>query len=516
MKKIKLKNSIISDMNLTAKTAVISVLSLMSSLVVVVAMLRGIHVSQEQKHSEMQKTIVTASEQLMETTIESGVNIAKSIYINENIYSFLNTEYDSSSEYYDAFYNLQNNNPMSIAETNIIDDYIVYTENPTILTGGSISSFTPVLDTDWYHEYKKLNKPMILYVDSKTDVVSIIRRLDFQNLRTGESCLKLDLNMKLLSEYCDSLDFNGELYIINGGSLIYSNVPDITIENASINPDFECYIKNYYTSDIEYYAYENRTPALTFVRENLPFIIIFVVLLALSVISGQIFVVNIKKRLQYSAGELMSEKKVLNSSGNGRDEIGHFIDVCIKVAEKLAVRNSDYRRTNEEFQQTNSRYSELFSTAMRLDAELAVSEKYPEVSRRYSGYITPEEEALNIRRITHNITFSGKTEIKVPAYSLMMIAEDLSDSSLSADILQNEDNVIVTFTRDTISEHAKVLRLHAIFEDTDVTEEYYFSRNNPYNAYIRLIHCFGDRISVDINNKNNFTLCITINSEKSD
>ncbi|MDE5834172.1 MAG: hypothetical protein K2H26_01475 [Ruminococcus sp.] len=516
MKKIKLRNSVISDMKLNTKMLVISSLAVISSLIVIIAMVRGIYTSQEKKHNEMQTTIITASEQLMEMTVESGVNIAKSIYINDNIYSFLNTEYNSSSEYYDAFYNLKNKNPMSMADTNIINKCIVYTENPTILTGGNISAFTPVLNTEWYHEYRKLDKPMILYVDSETDTVSIIRRLDFQNLNTGESCLKLDLNMKLLSEYCDNLDFNGELYIINGGSLIYSNVPDMTIENTGINPDFECYIKNYYTSDIEYYAYEYRIPFTAFLHENLLFIVIFVVLLATMIISGYIFVADIKKRLYRSANELTSEKKRLNNSGNGADEIGTFIDICIKVAEKLAVRNSDYRRTHEEFQETSSRYNELFSTAMKLDAELAISEKYPKILRKHSEYITFEEEALNIRHVTHNITFSGKTDIKIPAYSLMMIAEDLSDKSLSADIIQNKNNVIITFSRNAIHDPAKILKLYAIFEESEITDRYSFIPDNSYNAYMRLVHYFGDMISIKIDNKINFRLYITINSEKSD
>lgn len=489
-------------------------MSILSSVVIIIAMVNGIYNSQEQKHDEMQKTIVTASEQLMEMTVESGVNIAKSIYINENIYDFLNTEYSSSSDYYDAFYNLKNNNPMSIADTNIINDYIVYTENPTILTGGSISSFTPALNSDWYHEYKKLDKPMILYIDSETDTVSIIRRLDFQSLKTGESCLKLDLNMNLLRNYCDALDFNGELYIINGGSLIYSNIPDVTIENTGINPEFECYIKNYYTADIEYYAYEKRIPVITFIHENLLFIILFIVILAITLIIGKLFTYDIKKRIQ-NISEMITSEIHLKHFRNGKDEIGELLDMFIKFSEKLAARNSDYRRTNEEFIETSSRYNELFATAMRLDAELAISEKYPEICRRYSKYMTFEEETENIRRVTQNVISSGTTDIKIPAYSLMMIAEDLSDESLSVDINKNHDSADIIFRRNIIPEPAKILRLHAIFEDSNITDQYSFSQNNPYNAYIRLIHCFGNRLSTEINNRNNFVLHITINPEKS-
>ncbi|MDE5557253.1 MAG: hypothetical protein K2J32_06100 [Ruminococcus sp.] len=516
MKKIKskLKSSMISDIKLNTKSAIINILSILSSLIVIFAMINSILLSQKQKHSDMQKKIVTASEQLMEMTIDSGVNIAKSIYINESIYQFLNTEYSSSGEYYDAFYNLQQNNPMAIADTNIINSYVVYSENPTILTGGNISSFSTVLDTNWYHQYKKLNKPMMLYVDPETDVVSIIRKLDFQHLITGESCLKLDLNMKLVTSYCDALDFDGELYIINGGSLIYSNIPDIDIEDTDINPDFECYIKNYYASDIEYYAYENRTSLKDFIIDNILFIIIFIVLFSAMIIAGIIFNSNIKKRIRRSAEVILNENS-MNTYSNGKDEIGEILDMCIKASEKLAENTTHNRRKNEEIQESSSRYNELLNTAMQLDAELIVSQKYHNIFRRFSDNIPLEDEIDNMRHITRNITYTDTFDIKVPAYSLFMIAEDLKSENLSINIVKNKNNTDITFKSD-IQEQFKILKLNAIFEESSISDAYSFGYNNPYNPYMRIIHCLGDRISAKIKNKNNFTLCITIKSEKSD
>lgn len=479
-------------------------------------MIKGIYTSEKKKHIDMQKTIVTTSEYLMEMTIENSVNIAKNIYTNENIYNFLNTEYKSSSEYYDAFYQLQHNNPMSIAETNTINSCIIYTENNTILTGGNISSFQSVTNTNWYHTYKKLNKPMILYIDPETNVTSIIRRLDFQNLKTGESCLKIDINMSVIKNDFDELNFDGKLYIINDGSLIYSNIPDTTMENIDINSDFECYIKNYYTSDIEYYAYENRTPIISFINANAIFIAIFSGISVLMIICGYIFNFNIKRRLKRFEKEIQSGIKYSSLSRNGKDEIGKFIDICANVAERLDTCNNDFIRTSREFQQSNLRYNELFLTAMNLDTELYIHENYPRIHHRYAGYITVDDEINNIQLITNNITVSGNTDIKIPEYSLMMIAENLADESLSVNIVQNKNLLIVTFNRNAINEQSKILKLHAIFEDGNITDEYSFNQNNPYNCYIRIMQCFEDRISVQINNQKNFSLSITINSEKRD
>lgn len=516
MKKVtlNLKKSIISDINLNTKSVIVYAFSILSSLVVIFAMINGINLSQEQKHSDMQKKIVTASESLMEMTIDSGVNIAKSIYISESIYQFLNTEYGSSGEYYDAFYSLQQNNPMAIADTNIINNYVVYSENPTILTGGNISTFNSVLDTNWYHQYKKLNKPMMLYIDPETDVVSIIRRLDFQSLKTGESCLKLDLNMKLVTDYCDNLDFDGELYIINGGSLIYSNIPDIDIEDVEINPDFESYIKNYYASDIEYYAYENRLSLKGFVMDNILYIALFVVLTAAMIISGVIFNTNIKKRIRRSAEVILNENR-MNTYSNGRDEIGEILDMCIKASEKLAENTTHNRQRNEQIQESSSRYNELLNMAMQLDAELIVSQKYHNIFRRFSEDISLEDEIDNMRHITRNITYTDTFDLKVPAYSLFMIAEDLKSENLSINIVKNKNNTDIIFKSD-VQQQFKILKLNAIFEESSISDAYSFGYNNPYNPYMRIVHCFSDRVSAKIKNKNNFTLCITIKPEKSD
>lgn len=64
MKKIikdKFRISLISDIRLNKKTSFIYIMSILASVVVIIAMIKGIYNSQEKKHDEMQKTIVTAS-----------------------------------------------------------------------------------------------------------------------------------------------------------------------------------------------------------------------------------------------------------------------------------------------------------------------------------------------------------------------------------------------------------------------------------------------------------------------
>ncbi|NLT08407.1 MAG: hypothetical protein GXY08_02765, partial [Ruminococcus sp.] len=51
-----------------------------------------------EKYDRMEKTAVTATEQMTSTGIDSAVSVAKNIYTNKPVYDFLNRSYSSSSE----------------------------------------------------------------------------------------------------------------------------------------------------------------------------------------------------------------------------------------------------------------------------------------------------------------------------------------------------------------------------------------------------------------------------------
>lgn len=505
-------SSVISDISIKAKTAVLTATVVIAVVSAVLAMFHAVRISQEEKHKNMQKMIVTASEQLMEMTIESSVAIAKSIYTNENIYNFLNKEYSSSADYYDAFYEFQEKTPLAIAETNIINKYTIYSENPTILNGGKISTFDSELNADWYHAYKKLNKPMILFVDSDDNTVSLIRRLDFQNIRTGESCIKLELNTRIVTDYCKNFNFDGELYIVSGGAIIYSNIEDMTIENTGINQDFESYIKNYYTADIEYYAHETRETARDFFLENIIFIVFIAVILILFVASMVIFSANMTKRMTKATETLRTGGK---PDDCGKDELGNLVGVCADISEKLSQRSSESEKTNEKIIQKKSIYNMLFNTAVNLWAGLETARKYPELQSGTAEDIPLADEIRNLSLIGVDVKSDGDiAEINVPACSLVLVCGNLTEDGgkLSAEYKGSE----IVFSKETKESPSKVLKINAIFETENIAEEYTFSQDSEYNPYIRLKSRFGGDISAEASDRGGFRLVIKFKNEKSD
>ena len=58
-----------------------------------------------------------------------------------------------------------------------------------------------------------------------------------------------------------------------------------------------------------------------------------------------------------------------------------------------------------------------------------------------------------------------------------------------------------------------MLKLDAIFEDNDISHEYSFDRSYRFNPYMRLKHCLGDMIDLEITYRDRLRLVFTINAD---
>ena len=236
-----------------------NILLVSAVLLVWIAMIRSIQATQKEKYKQMENTAVSATADLMNVTVETAVSIAKSIYTNGNIYNFLNTEYSSASEYYSVYFPLQENTALNIADTNIIKSCLIYTSNSTVLTGGNIRKLSEFKEQYWYKYFIKTKKPTVLCIDPDTSELILVRKLDYQNLKTGESYICMYLEPNVLSSFADDFGFDGELYVMSGGDLIYSsNKDDTSVDSIVIGPDFECIQRNYYTTEMEFYSCSNK------------------------------------------------------------------------------------------------------------------------------------------------------------------------------------------------------------------------------------------------------------------
>ena len=524
-KEKKRRAALLSNLPLVFKFVFMNILLVTAVLLVWIAMIRSIQATQKEKYKQMENTAVSATADLMNVTVETAVSIAKSIYTNGNIYNFLNTEYSSASEYYSVYFPLQENTALNIADTNIIKSCLIYTSNSTVLTGGNIRKLSEFKEQYWYKYFIKTKKPTVLCIDPDTSELILVRKLDYQNLKTGESYICMYLEPNVLSSFADDFGFDGELYVMSGGDLIYSsNKDDTSVDSIVIGPDFECIQRNYYTTEMEFYSCSNKKGFKDFVEINIVPLSSLLIITIIAFIAGTIMAVNMKRRIKKAINEYSSigSMKSLLETGNGRDEIGRLLDVCGEMSEKLEATGSEFKQHSDSLVRKSSEYDSLFSTAMRLDAELVVAERLPDMMSYNNEEFFPlsfEGELIKKTALKFGGMYSGNvsnSNLKVPAYSLVLVAEDAFRElgTYSVEISENADKAEIKFEGEKAPRSTDVLKLSAIFEDENVSSEYAFDRSYRFNPYIRLKHCLGNNAELEINGKNKLSLVIKIKKEK--
>lgn len=490
-------------------------------------MVNTIDKAASEKYDQLEKTAVTATEQMTNTGIDSAISIAKNIYTNEAVYNFLNRNYASAAEYFEAYHPLFKNTALSTADTNIVKKCTIYTSNPTILSGGTMALLDSVKNEEWYKSMKKFNKPTILNIDHRDQSMNIIRKLDYIQLETGESYLYLKLSSEFINRFVESLDFDGSIYIMSGSDLLYSSDKNISsVSDVTITPEFECIKRNYYTVDIEFYSYANKKGIASILRKDhlVLYLIIIIVFFNIFVI---VMARSLLRRIRPVLKEFKSESGVptLIKGNNGSDEIGKLLDICSEMSERLTQKGSEYKESSDSLMKKSSEYNSLFTTALRLDAELSVLNKMPYLHKDFdSDCISLADEAEMIERAAgelgkkYSFTGDANRDMIIPAYSLVLISDDIFNefNGESVEINASEKEAVITFKGSRKPRSADSLKLLAVFEDENVSSEYSFAKNYRFNPYLRIRHCLGRNIDMDISSDNgmNITFRIYFKKEK--
>lgn len=525
-KKKKHKEYPFSNLPVRKKFLLMDIMLIFSVLLVWTAMVRTISKTQKEKYKQMERTAITASEQIVDMSVESAVSIAKNIYTDESVYIFLNKQYSSSSEYYEAFYPLQRTTAMNLADTNIVKGCIIYTENPTVLTGGSIKKLESAKDEYWYKCFTKMNKPIILCVDPSDGTMSLIRKLDYLSLSTGESYIRLDINRSTINQFTDELGFDGQLHVMCGSTLLYSSDKDAeSVDDISIGKDFDCITRNYYTVDIEFYSSSRKSGLREFLMKNKLILSGLLAFTGLAVLISYCLSTNVRRRALDAINEYQSTGGIASFSkgGSGRDEVGRLLDVCCDMSEKLQLTGSEFQMSSDSLMRKSSDYNSLFTTAMRLDAELTAALWLPDIWTDLPDEYYPlkvESELIQKLAKKYHAVFNGSVptydKTLVPAYCFVLIAKDVFErfSGESVNVSVAGDIATISFISSTPPKTADVLRLSAIFEDDSVTSAYSFDRKNNFNPYLRLKHCLGSHVDMEIYDKNRLKLTFIIKSSK--
>ena len=281
------------------------------------------------------------------SSFEDAVYVTMDLYVSSSICNFLDTQYKSKIDFFQVYNRVFDYYVFYAGSKNIISSITLYSDNATMVNGGRYFRIETIQSEDWYLKFIESRKDLLIlpyynstdYVPNKKRMISVIRRLNFNEMSKIEKIVKLDLNYEMILENVKKTALNTTVYICDGNTIVFSNddltkgikenycdITDfISKENAQLHKtmsayglEFDIYIEGY---DLNYIG-----------GINDQIWIIIGLLLADALIPAimlTLFSNSITKRVLFFGSQLNKVKKEELEPifmNEGKDEIGELVD----------------------------------------------------------------------------------------------------------------------------------------------------------------------------------------------
>ena len=273
--------------------------------------------------------------------VDNAGEIAKSIYTNKSVNSFLEKEYDSSSEYYGAYRDFfQNTILENVLGMNQIT-FTMYTDNDTVIRGGKIDNMTSLKKTKAYEDWLERgeNEGFFFtyersgYANSYQRKIVLLQNLDFFQSE-HEQMLKIEFDYNNMMRMLRKMKFDNQVFVCEGDNILLSNG-----SFGGVGKDFEqMTVKQkqgykqsvtIHGADLDIYVLKSDSSIGSAVMHFLPELA-FLVLINVILPMGMVILLNrsFTKRISGLSKvfqSVNSEHLVMMVHENGKDEIGSMI-----------------------------------------------------------------------------------------------------------------------------------------------------------------------------------------------
>ena len=273
--------------------------------------------------------------------VDNAGEIAKSIYTNKSVNSFLEKEYDSSSEYYGAYRDFfQNTILENVLGMNQIT-FTMYTDNDTVIRGGKIDNMTSLKKTKAYEDWLERgeNEGFFFtyersgYANSYQRKIVLLQNLDFFQSE-HEQMLKIEFDYNNMMRMLRKMKFDNQVFVCEGDNILLSNG-----SFGGVGKDFEqMTVKQkqgykqsvtIHGADLDIYVLKSDSSIGSAGMHFLPELA-FLVLINVILPMGMVILLNrsFTKRISGLSKvfqSVNSEHLVMMVHENGKDEIGSMI-----------------------------------------------------------------------------------------------------------------------------------------------------------------------------------------------
>lgn len=349
-------DAFMNDCNIRMKLIIIYVFCVIFPLVLTDSVVfYTLYDAEEKEQIHEFENVTNAIRYELEYTLEEIVNQMNDVYMNREVYEFLDRQYEGSYDFYEATIGMTRQSSLNRLGGYNISNAVVYADNDTIVNGGYFSRISGMRDAIWYQEFlaSGRNMNMTFYYLGEKDVsapskrrISLVRRLDYYKKKDScEKILRVDVDYNRIAGKLTKMDYGFGVYICQGDRILFSNRG-----HSGSSEDFDkltgqeeiSYKSAFslYGVDIDVLCMKPSGTLISQLQKHIPLMaLLFMANLFLPVVMFSMMNRSFTRRLRKlgEAFEKVEEEAVLQeiSQEQGRDEIGALMQNYNRMVRRM-------------------------------------------------------------------------------------------------------------------------------------------------------------------------------------
>lgn len=413
------KAGFLNNLKLRSKFYLVYIFCVMLPVVVTnIVIIRLVIGAQNAKRISDDTRIANAARYSLEMSVGNAVELTKSVYANWAVNSFLDTEYKSAYAFYSKHHELSNGIQLQSLLNSSMKRLVLYTANPTIISGGQYASIDEISDEEWYKSFSDSDRSMsvFFYFDESKRwlpsldtcrTFSLVRRLDYQGSKGYEKLVKIDMNYNTLQRNIANANYDADVYICSGNTVVFTNTetaagsrPFSSLADFGLDGNTPTSEFTIYNQDFQVYVISSAVEAADVLKSNYSLLMMLVLVnLLIPVLIISAVNRSMSNRI-ISLGKYFDrvdeERFEVIDGPVGGDEIGNLIndynrmiirmDNLIQVAyrDKLAKQQAEMRAI---YSQVNPHFLFNALESIRMHSLLRREEKTADIIGRLSALL---------------------------------------------------------------------------------------------------------------------------------
>ncbi len=235
----------LNDLSIRNKLILVYVICMIIPLVLTDGIVFGLLEQYESREEEFRmQSVADSVRYLVNSSFDEAVTAINKIYLDENVYKFLDEDFESEYDFFEKKLKIQDNiiKPLDGGKESALSSIILCSDNSGIVNGGNFYNLRDIKYIRWDDLLASKSSIIVFFYYPTDDVrsisnkkrVAVIRMLDHYSWYKRSMMVYADLDFSVLQRKLKNMTYEYNVYLCEGDRILLSSPLQ-----KSINMDYE-------------------------------------------------------------------------------------------------------------------------------------------------------------------------------------------------------------------------------------------------------------------------------------